>query len=117
VLGSLARAWLPVILWCAVIFSLSAVPSLGTGLGDWDLVLRKLAHVAEYAVLAVLLVRATQRPWVALVLGVLYAVSDECHQTFVRGREGRPRDVVIDSVGLIIGVLASRRVSARRVTA
>jgi VanZ family protein len=117
VLGSLARAWVPVILWCAVIFALSAVPSLGTGLGDWELILRKLGHVAEYAVLAALLVRATQRPSVALVLGALYAVSDEFHQTFVRGREGRPRDVLIDAVGLIIGVLATHRASARRVTA
>jgi VanZ family protein len=117
VLGSLVRAWLPVILWCAVIFAFSAIPSLGTGLGVWDLILRKLAHVTEYAILAALLVRATQRPSIALALGALYAVSDEFHQTFVRGREGRPRDVVIDSVGLVIGVLATHRVRARRVTA
>jgi VanZ family protein len=115
--GSFARAWLPVILWCAVIFALSAVPSLRTGLGAWDLIVRKLAHVTEYAVLAALLVRATKQPPVALLLGTLYAASDEFHQTFVRGREGRPRDIVIDAVGLIIGVLATHRVSARRVTA
>ena len=115
--GQQVRAWLPVVAWCVVIFAFSAVPSLGTGLGTWDLVLRKLAHVTEYAVLAVLLVRATHRPAVALALGSLYAVSDEIHQTFVRGREGRPRDVVIDTVGVVIGVVAARARTGRRVPA
>ena len=68
--ATLVRAWLPVVVWCAVIFAFSAVPSLGTGLGTWDLVLRKLAHVTEYAILAVLLVRACHKPPLALLLGV-----------------------------------------------
>ena len=104
--GSLARAWLPVVAWAAVIFAFSSVPHLGTGLGTWDLVLRKIAHTAEYAVLGALLVRATARPWPAWVLGVLYAVSDEIHQTFVAGRHGSPIDVAIDAVGVAIGILA-----------
>ncbi len=115
--GSQVRAWLPVVAWCAVIFAFSAVPSLGTGLGTWDLVMRKLAHVIEYAILGVLLVRATQRPAVAVALGTLYAVSDEIHQTFVRGREGRPRDVVIDTAGVLIGVIAVRVWTGRRMPA
>src|SRR5437867_2957870 len=41
--------WLPVLLWAGVIFALSSVPSLGTGLGAWDTILRKGAHVTEYA--------------------------------------------------------------------
>jgi hypothetical protein len=41
-----------------VIFGFSSIPSLGDGLGTWDLVLRKLAHAAEYAVLGALLMRA-----------------------------------------------------------
>jgi VanZ family protein len=44
-------------------------------------------------------------------------VSDEIHQTFVRGREGRPRDVVIDMVGVVIGVVAARARTGRRVPA
>ena len=51
--------WLPVVAWAAVIFAFSSVPSLSTHLGTWDLVLRKLAHMTEYAVLALLLLRAT----------------------------------------------------------
>ena len=114
---SIAQAWLPVVLWCVVIFAFSAVPSLGTGLGTWDLALRKLAHVTEYAILAILLVRACRRPPLALLLGVLYSVSDEFHQTFVRGREGRPRDVLIDTIGLTIGLLVAREWTGRRATA
>ena len=43
--------WAPVVVWAAVIFAFSSVPNLGTGLGVWDLVLRKLAHLVEYAIL------------------------------------------------------------------
>ena len=105
--------WLPVVAWAAVIFAFSSVPHLGTGLGTWDTVLRKLAHTAEYAILGLLLLRATGRAWLALVLGVLYAASDEFHQSFVRGRHASPVDVAIDSVGLLIGLLAWRCASWR----
>jgi hypothetical protein len=103
-------AWIPVVLWAGLIFGLSAVPSLGTGLGTWDLVLRKIAHFCEYAVLGALLVRATRREPVAAVLGVLYATSDELHQHFVRGRHAAVRDVLIDAAGVLFGVLAARRI-------
>jgi VanZ family protein len=99
------RAWLPVAVWAAVIFAFSSIPSLGTGLGGWDLLLRKLAHAAEYAVLGALLLRALRRPLPAFALAVLYAVSDEVHQTFVAGREGAPLDVVVDAAGAAAGVL------------
>ena len=95
--------------WAAVIFVLSSIPSLGTGLGGWDVVLRKLAHGAEYAVLGFLLVRALRRAQVAFALGVAYAVTDEIHQYFVSGRHGSPVDVAIDAVGVLVGVLAWRR--------
>ena len=103
------RLWAPVVLWAAVIFAFSAVPSLGSGLGTWDLLLRKLAHVAEFAVLGALLVRALGRPGAAFALGVAYAVSDEVHQHFVAGRRGAPLDVLIDSVGVALGIAAWRR--------
>ena len=104
--------WLPVVLWAAVVFALSSIPSLGTGLGDWDLILRKGAHMTEYAVLAVLLLRALDREAPALSLGILYAASDELHQSFVRGRHASPVDVAIDTVGLLIGLLAWRRLQS-----
>jgi VanZ family protein len=97
--------WLPVLLWAGFIFGLSSIPSLSTGLGLWDEFLRKCAHAAEYGVLAVLLWRALGREQRALGLAVVYAASDELHQTFVRGRVGSPVDVAIDGVGAAIGLL------------
>jgi VanZ family protein len=99
------RAWIAVVLWAAVIFVLSAQPDLSTGLGTWDLVLRKAAHVAEYAVLGALLVRAVARPPAALAMGVAYAVTDEIHQHFVRGRHASPLDVAIDGLGIALGIV------------
>ena len=107
---SVAFAWLPVVAWAVVIFALSSVPGLGTGLGVWDLVLRKLAHVAEYAVLGFLLARAVPTA-AALALGVAYAVTDEVHQAFVAGRQGSPLDVAVDAVGVLLGVAAYRRLA------
>ncbi len=114
-MSSLAlRRWLPVLLWAAFIFTLSSIPSLGTGLGTWDLLLRKVAHVAEYAILGALLLRALGRSGAAFVAGVAYAVTDEVHQSFVSGRRGAPLDVLIDAVGVGLGVLAWRRLGSPR---
>ena len=111
---SFARLWLPVLAWAALIFAFSSVPDLGTGLGGWDLVLRKLAHAGEFAVLGALLARATDRAVVAFALGTLYAVSDELHQVFVPGRLGSPLDVAIDTVGVAVGVLLWQRAARLR---
>ena len=108
-LSAALRLWTPVVLWAAVIFALSSVSDLGTGLGTWDLVLRKLAHAAEFAVLGGLLLRALRDERAALLAGIAYAISDELHQHFVPGRVGSPLDVAIDSVGVAVGVLLWRR--------
>ena len=82
-------------------------------------VIRKTAHVTEYALLSVLLWRARRkaywgdpRPWrrnealFAVLACVLFAVTDEWHQSFVPGREGRAADVVLDGAGACAGMLA-----------
>jgi VanZ family protein len=92
-----------------VIFAFSSIPSLNSGLGTWDYVLRKGAHMSEYAILAVLLVRATGSSMWAFALAVAYAGSDEFHQTFVRGRHGSPIDIGIDAIGALIGLGVCRR--------
>jgi VanZ family protein len=97
--------WLPVVLWAGLIFGLSSVPDLGTGLGTWDLVLRKLAHFCEYAVLGALLLRALGRGPIAVAVGIAYAATDELHQHFVPGRHAAFRDVAIDAAGALAGVL------------
>src|ERR671929_2445353 len=98
--------WLPVVAWAALIFALSSIPSLSSGLGDWDYVLRKCAHVTEYAVLGALLLRALGRELPAFLAAVAYAATDELHQHFVRGRHASPIDVAIDAAGVLIGILA-----------
>jgi VanZ family protein len=101
--------WAPVILWAGLIFGLSSVPDLGTGLGTWDLVLRKIAHFSEYGVLGLLLVRALGREPLAVAVGIAYAASDELHQHFVAGRHAAFRDVAIDAAGVLAGVLVARK--------
>jgi len=109
-------AWLPVVAWAALIFTLSSIPDLGTGLGGLDLLLRKLAHAAEYAVLGALLLRAVVRERPAAAIGIAYAVTDEVHQAFVRGRQGAVLDVLVDAAGVLLGVYVLGR-AARRVLA
>ena len=101
------------VVWAGLIFVLSSIPDLGTGLGGWDVVLRKIGHAAEFAVLGALLARALGATWLAFAVGVLYAVSDEVHQLFVPGRTGSPLDVALDAVGVAVGVLVWRRVARR----
>jgi VanZ family protein len=109
----LLTIWLPVVVWAAVIFTLSSIPSLSTGLGTWDTILRKGAHLTEYAVLGGLLYRALGREPLALAVGIAYAATDELHQYFVRGRHASPVDVAIDAVGVAVGMLLWLRLRER----
>jgi VanZ family protein len=107
------KLWGPVVVWAAVIFALSSVPSLSSGLGTWDEVLRKGAHITEYAILGALLLRALGRALPALAVGIAYAATDEVHQHFVRGRHSSPFDVAFDACGLALGLLVALSVQSR----
>ena len=101
----------------ALIFFFSAQPDLGTGLGPWDTILRKAAHMAEYGLLWYLWHRALElpSPWPAAAITLAYAASDELHQSFVEGRPGTPVDVLIDAAGVALAIaLHSRRRAAAR---
>lgn len=102
------RPWIPVIAWAAVIFAFSSVSGLGTGLGSWDLFLRKVGHAGEFALLALLLWRALRIEWAVLLLASAYAVSDEFHQTFVEGRAGAVTDWAIDTAGVVLALVGLR---------
>ena len=71
---------------------------------------RKAAHMSEYAVLAILLgltIREYKKePWLLLALAATaaYAATDEFHQLFVPGRSGQLKDVLIDTAGGAIGL-------------
>jgi VanZ family protein len=101
--------WCAVVLWMGGIFALSAIPALAAPVAPaYDFLLRKLAHLVEYAGLTILVFRAVRlhvgHNTLAWVLAALvtcgYAVSDEWHQTVVPGREGSFRDVGIDMLGI-----------------
>src|SRR3954465_4895156 len=100
------RLWLPPVALMGLIFFLSAQPDLSSGLGAWDILLRKLAHAGVYALLALLWWRALRAAApehravaAAWVIAVAYSATDEWHQTFVTGRHGTPLDVLIDAGG------------------
>ncbi len=103
------KYWLPVIIWAGIIFVLSSIPNLKSGL-EQDFTLRKIAHVLEYAILTYLLIRAfwlTVKQYqkvliLSILISFIYALSDEFHQLFVFGRKGRIEDVAIDSIGILL---------------
>lgn len=132
-----------VIIWMIVIFAFSAQPaqqssktshSVSYKIAEWQnrllrqekteqalskqaesmqLVIRKSAHMGEFAILAALLfvhfnfypLKIQQKLLLALAVTTGYAASDEIHQLFVPGRAGRLSDVCIDSLGGILGLI------------
>jgi VanZ family protein len=95
----------------ALIYFLSAQPDLSTGLGTWDLILRKIAHMVEYGLLWFLWWRAFgyRGGVAAAAIAVGYAATDELHQSYVEGRHGAPVDVLIDSVGVAVAAFVATR--------
>lgn len=122
--------WIPVILWMGLIF-IGSTDLLSSGrtsrfIGPvlrWlkpdvtegqirfvQMIVRKTGHLAEYAILAALILRALRDMEdrrrairVAILLSIAYAASDEWHQLFVPTRQGSVWDVVIDAVGAALG--------------
>lgn len=104
----------------ALIFALSAQSDLSSGLGLLDFVGRKFVHAGMYGLLFWLWARAlsTRLPGsramaCALAISVIYAVSDEYHQSFVPGRVGSALDVAIDAAGAAGAAFMFRRASRR----
>ena len=77
---------------------------------------RKLAHMTEYCILAVslsipLYAYGVRGIWLVLLAGFIcvgFAATDEYHQSFVAGRGPSPKDVCIDSIGALIGIIGTR---------
>lgn len=107
------RLWVPVILWMTAIFTLSSIPGKDipeVGLPHID----KLAHFIEYAILGFLVMRAfsnsktgISRPVLATLAvsaAVLFAATDEWHQSFIPGRFTDIIDLTFDFIGSMVGV-------------
>ena len=110
----------PLIFWMGLIFWLSSQSTLvDIESRAGERVIYKSAHMATYALLAWLWWRAlTPRRRVtwpllfgALLLTILYGISDEIHQRLVPGRHGRVADVLFDAGGALAMILLIRRIS------
>ena len=107
-----AACWSDVAICATVIFLLSSI-SFATPFHaePWD----KLAHMFEYTVFGYLLVKACDQAFnfrmnaelflCTIILGFLFAVSDEIHQSFIPLRDSSAMDVMADLVGLLISCL------------
>ena len=70
--------------------------------------IRKLAHITEYLILGFLMFNllnqySVTNIYYAIGLSILYSCTDEFHQLFISGRSGSIRDILIDSIGILIG--------------
>jgi VanZ family protein len=105
--------WLPATAIMATIFIFSATP--GDELPDygfWDTLVKKGGHVTGYALLALAYMYGMnfdrKKEWLAWLFALLYAASDEFHQSFTPGRHPSPMDVIIfDNLGAVLAVLSA----------
>lgn len=111
--------WIPAILYMALLFYLSSRPSPDEIRWLPIIAKLKLVHIIEYAILYLLIRYAIIRTTaydnlsvfaLALMVTILYGLTDEFHQIFVVGRTSRLFDVVADGVG---GILAGIALSLR----
>jgi VanZ family protein len=111
--------WLPAITIMVVIFSVSSIPSQEMpSFGLWDLIIKKGAHMLGYGLLALTLwfgMRFEKRLWwLVFLFALVYALSDEFHQSFVPGRHPSWVDaLIIDGSGAGLMLLAIATVRKR----
>lgn len=102
------------IIWAGIIYYFSSIPDLKSSFSSTvDLVLRKGAHVFIYMILTYLLAKIFDKDtrvylFFVIVIAILYAWTDELHQLSVWGRSGSPKDILIDSIGVLGGVIFYR---------
>ena len=109
------------ILVCICIFLFSNQPGVESTKLASNLFVRKLGHFSEYAVLGFFAfayfsnifqtgrekIQLETSFFISFLFCFSYAVSDEFHQTFVIGRDGNFMDVLIDSEGVLFGIIIS----------
>jgi VanZ family protein len=117
--------WLPAIAWAIIIFCFSgrsSAPQVSHKPGV-QFAIQKFGHMTEYAILAFFIRLPLRRhhkwplrnvTFLAIVFAFLYAVSDEWHQYFIPGRTAMLADVIIDTTGATIAMLAFHLYESRR---
>jgi VanZ family protein len=107
---SIVPRWLPALFFMVVIFSFSSQP--GSDLPnflDWDFVVKKSGHAIGYGLLALSYFHFfnydKKRYWLAWLLAIVFAITDEFHQSFVAGRHSSAFDVLVfDNLGALFGL-------------
>ncbi len=105
--------WVPAVILMAIIFVLSSLPGDRLpNFGLWDVLLKKGGHAVGYGLLGLAYFSALPRRlsfsyrwFLALFMAVLFALSDEFHQSFVNGRASSFGDVVIDGFGAALALM------------
>lgn len=125
----LLKLWLPVVLWAAIILSAANDRFSEEQTAGWlerlfgrlhpavNFVVRKGAHVAEYAILSLLSWRARRTVVTPLLICLAVATADETLQAMTVTRSGSVADVALDMCGAaaaLVCVHQVRRTSARR---
>ncbi|OGM66665.1 hypothetical protein A2985_04570 [Candidatus Woesebacteria bacterium RIFCSPLOWO2_01_FULL_43_11] len=109
----LLRFWLPPTIWALAIFLFSTFPTAPVSQVYWrEFLVKKSAHIIEYAILTIALYRAFRGYGVergnsaifSIFISVIYGATDEFHQSFTPGREPRVRDVVFDTIGALLAI-------------
>jgi VanZ family protein len=104
------RRWGPALVMMLLIFIFSSLPSTSVpGFGKFEFSVKKGGHALGYLLLGRAYLTGF-RPrkaaaWFALGMCILYAITDEIHQSFVPGRSPRVLDVGIDTIGALVGLL------------
>ncbi len=99
------------IIWGTLIFYLSSLPNLDSGFPFfYDFILRKLAHIFVFFVLTYLVAKSLNNAkrlhlWFIIIAIIYYSFIDEIHQANIITRHGNYLDILIDSVGIFLGIL------------
>lgn len=107
--------WLPALIMMGAIFWFSSQPVYGLPNFDWaDRLVKKTGHMIGYAMLGTsywyALGMDKKKRWLAWLLAVLYATTDEFHQNFTPGRHPSAFDVLFfDNLGALIGLWLTTR--------
>lgn len=80
-----------------------------------ETVIRKIAHFSIYTLVGILLmslmctykIKEIDKIGISLIIGIIYAISDEIHQAFIPGRGPQLTDVILDSMGVLTGIFIS----------
>lgn len=79
-----------------------------------DFILHKIAHIMMYGFLGTALLLALNRSCSAVGWTMLFAFSDEIHQSYVFGRSARFGDVLLDTVAAVLAIVFFYRLTKRR---